>query len=121
MVCDRLSAVSVVYRSFNGNTGRLTAVSIFYRTFIGHTGHLTDIYPTKFTLFICAINVHFVQLLCNGAFSFKILPFQFLDILFNFFQALLLFYRLLSYLVFLIFLIRFFQRSVVADFSGMGE
>ena len=124
MVSDRLSAVSVVYRQFIGNTGRLTAVSIFYMTFIGHTGHLTNIYPTyptKFTLFICAINVHFVQLLCNGAFSFKILLFQFLDILFNFFQALLLFYRLLSYLVFLIFLIRFFQRSVVADFSGMGE
>ena len=84
----RLSAIYRQYRSFNGS-------SIFYRTFIGHTGHLTDIYPTyptKFTLFICAINVHFVQLLCNGAFSFKILLPQLLNVLFNFFQALLFFY-----------------------------
>jgi hypothetical protein len=88
VVSDRLSAVSVVYRQFIGNTGRLTAVSIFYRTFIGDTGYLTDIYPTyptKFTLYICAINVHFVQLLCNGVFSFKILLPQLLDILFNLF------------------------------------
>ena len=81
-----------LFRSFIGNSGRLSAVSIFYMTFIGHTGHLTDIYPTKFTLFICAINVHFVQLLCNGAFSFKILLPQLLNVLFNFFQALLFFY-----------------------------
>lgn len=88
MVSDRLSVVYRLFRSFIGNLTAIPVVFRQFRFFIGHTGHLTNIYPTyptKFTLHICAINVHFVQLLCNGVFSFKILLPQLLDILFNLF------------------------------------